>query len=287
MDVVGEWSGAGAEAVRSPVLSKVQQGEGAEGTPERGGCSSRARGVPGAPHPHPAVPGAPGGPGGGPGGVRRVEAPGVLAGGGSRPGGRGVRAVRVWLARARPRLACDPGGGDSGSPGGGPGVVVGAGPAGYVWSRGLAAVPGRGARGGVLAGTVLRDEEAAERVARVGRRPAARGLPGRSGAALGGVVRGELEKRFSSSAGRSTSRVGDPGVGSGRGGASGCPRAISPGMRTIKLSDGKYEFDLQDGRLVAARRHGERWPAGLDLRFSGCFIAALIRIAELESTSPP
>jgi hypothetical protein len=54
-------------------------------------------------------------------------------------------------------------------------------------------------------------------------------------------------------------------------------------MRTIKLGNGKYEFDLSDGRLVAARRHGEEWPTGLDLRFTGCFMAALTRIAELES----
>jgi hypothetical protein len=54
-------------------------------------------------------------------------------------------------------------------------------------------------------------------------------------------------------------------------------------MRTIRLDNGKYEFDLdEDGRMVAARRYSESWPAGFDLRFTGCFMSALSRIVELE-----
>ena len=54
-------------------------------------------------------------------------------------------------------------------------------------------------------------------------------------------------------------------------------------MRTVNLESGKYSFDLSDdGRLVAARRYGEDWPAGYDLRFTNCFVAALARVAELE-----
>jgi hypothetical protein len=53
--------------------------------------------------------------------------------------------------------------------------------------------------------------------------------------------------------------------------------------RTISLYDGKYEFDIDDrGSMVAARRHDVDWPAGYDLRFTNCFIAALNRIADLE-----
>ena len=53
--------------------------------------------------------------------------------------------------------------------------------------------------------------------------------------------------------------------------------------RTISLYDGKYKFDIDDrGSMVAARRHDVDWPAGYDLRFTKCFIAALNRIAELE-----
>lgn len=54
-------------------------------------------------------------------------------------------------------------------------------------------------------------------------------------------------------------------------------------MTTIRLSDGKYEFDLEDGMLVAARRKGVDWLAGYDsARFNNSFMAALNRIAELE-----
>lgn len=55
-----------------------------------------------------------------------------------------------------------------------------------------------------------------------------------------------------------------------------------PEVRTVSLDDKKYEFDLSDGQLVAARRHGVDWPAGYGLRFTGCFLAALHRIIELE-----
>ena len=51
----------------------------------------------------------------------------------------------------------------------------------------------------------------------------------------------------------------------------------------ISLSDGKYEFTLRDGQVVEAKRHGEEWPAGFELRHTGCFVAALERIAELEA----
>jgi hypothetical protein len=53
-------------------------------------------------------------------------------------------------------------------------------------------------------------------------------------------------------------------------------------IRVVKLAGGKYEFDVQDGQVVASRRHGETWPAGLDLQFTNCFVAALLRIIELE-----
>ncbi len=52
--------------------------------------------------------------------------------------------------------------------------------------------------------------------------------------------------------------------------------------RTIRLDNGKYEFDLQDGRLIGARRHGEDWPAGFESRYNSSFMAALNRIEELE-----
>jgi hypothetical protein len=53
--------------------------------------------------------------------------------------------------------------------------------------------------------------------------------------------------------------------------------------KTIKLDAGKYEFDIEDCRLKAARRGGEDWPAGLEYRFQHAFVAALLRIEELET----
>lgn len=53
-------------------------------------------------------------------------------------------------------------------------------------------------------------------------------------------------------------------------------------LRTVRLVDGKYEFDILDGQMVAARRDGEEWPLGLELRFFEAFTAALGRIVELE-----
>lgn len=54
-------------------------------------------------------------------------------------------------------------------------------------------------------------------------------------------------------------------------------------VRTIKLYDEKYEFDLDGyGLMVAARRNGEDWPAGFELRFTKCFMAALSHIVDLE-----
>jgi hypothetical protein len=50
-------------------------------------------------------------------------------------------------------------------------------------------------------------------------------------------------------------------------------------MRTIVLEDGKYEFDVDDLTLIVAiRRHGESWPAALDLRYSKLLRAMLVRI---------
>jgi len=53
-------------------------------------------------------------------------------------------------------------------------------------------------------------------------------------------------------------------------------------MRTVSLDGGKYEFDFEDGRMVAARRNDVDWPAGYEWRFSKAVIAALTRIIELE-----
>ena len=54
-------------------------------------------------------------------------------------------------------------------------------------------------------------------------------------------------------------------------------------MTTVQLDDGKYKFDIDsNGIMVAARRNDEQWPAGYELRFTGCFMTALLRIQELE-----
>ncbi len=55
------------------------------------------------------------------------------------------------------------------------------------------------------------------------------------------------------------------------------------GNGVVSLYDGKFEFGLQDGQVIWAHRHGEDWPAGYELRFTNCFVAALNRILELES----
>ena len=58
---------------------------------------------------------------------------------------------------------------------------------------------------------------------------------------------------------------------------------MTTAIRTVRLAEGKYEFDLDEKRqLVAARRHGVAWPAGLDLRHTNAFCAALAYIVELE-----
>ena len=58
------------------------------------------------------------------------------------------------------------------------------------------------------------------------------------------------------------------------------------GVTTVKLCDGKYEFDLDLdldlGRMIAARRNGVPWYAGLEWRFSHAIVAMLLRIVELE-----
>jgi hypothetical protein len=57
---------------------------------------------------------------------------------------------------------------------------------------------------------------------------------------------------------------------------------MSKDLQTIRLSDGKYEFDLFKGRIIAARRHGVDWPAGFEWRHSHAVVAMLQRIAELD-----
>jgi hypothetical protein len=54
--------------------------------------------------------------------------------------------------------------------------------------------------------------------------------------------------------------------------------------KTVKLADGKYEFDIQDGQMTQARRNGVFWPAGHEERFNHSFVAALNRILELEAS---
>lgn len=58
---------------------------------------------------------------------------------------------------------------------------------------------------------------------------------------------------------------------------------------TVTLSNGKYAFDLDEktGLMVAAWRDSERWDAGFELRFTGCFMSALQRIIELETVLAP
>lgn len=58
-------------------------------------------------------------------------------------------------------------------------------------------------------------------------------------------------------------------------------------MTTIKLDDGKYEFDIDDqtGLMTAARRHGEPWEAGFEQRFSKAFMTALWRVRDLEAAA--
>jgi hypothetical protein len=54
---------------------------------------------------------------------------------------------------------------------------------------------------------------------------------------------------------------------------------------TVKLVDGKYEFDIDErGSIIAARRNGEPWPQGFTLnRFNNAFVASINRIVELET----
>jgi hypothetical protein len=53
-------------------------------------------------------------------------------------------------------------------------------------------------------------------------------------------------------------------------------------VRTATLCEGKYAFDVSDGQMVAARRHGVDWPAALDWRYSTAIVAMLERIVDLE-----
>jgi hypothetical protein len=54
-------------------------------------------------------------------------------------------------------------------------------------------------------------------------------------------------------------------------------------MRTVKLDNGKYEFDVDEqGIFKAARRNGEEWRAGLAYAGYKAFCVALQRIIELE-----
>jgi hypothetical protein len=58
-------------------------------------------------------------------------------------------------------------------------------------------------------------------------------------------------------------------------------------VSTIKLDDGKYEFDIDDdtGLMMAARRNGEDWPAGMEQRFSNALMSALWRVRDLEAAA--
>lgn len=52
-------------------------------------------------------------------------------------------------------------------------------------------------------------------------------------------------------------------------------------MRTVKIENGKYEFDLDDaGIMIAARRNGEPWSAGMEFRFAKCFMSMLWELEE-------
>ena len=53
-------------------------------------------------------------------------------------------------------------------------------------------------------------------------------------------------------------------------------------MKTVSLADGKYAYDIDDGQMVAARRHGVDWPAGYADRHHNALVAAIVRVAELE-----
>ena len=55
-------------------------------------------------------------------------------------------------------------------------------------------------------------------------------------------------------------------------------------MRTVRLCDGKYEFDLDHaGTLLSVRRNGNSWPVVFEqFRFSNAAMAAFHRITELE-----
>ena len=54
-------------------------------------------------------------------------------------------------------------------------------------------------------------------------------------------------------------------------------------MKTVSLADGKYAYDIDDGQMVAARRHGVDWPTGYADRHHSALVAALVRVAELET----
>lgn len=54
--------------------------------------------------------------------------------------------------------------------------------------------------------------------------------------------------------------------------------------RTVKLLDGKYEIQKDDGTgAMLFLRHGETWPAGQALfQYAGMVAALVDRVAELE-----
>lgn len=58
-------------------------------------------------------------------------------------------------------------------------------------------------------------------------------------------------------------------------------------MKTYSFEGGKYEFDQDElGLILAARRNGEPWRAGMEsFAHSKCFGAMLNRIDELEADS--
>jgi predicted HAD superfamily Cof-like phosphohydrolase len=57
-------------------------------------------------------------------------------------------------------------------------------------------------------------------------------------------------------------------------------------VNTVRLGDGKYEFDMYEGHMAAARRNGVDWPAGFEWRYVHAIVGALNRIVELESVVP-
>lgn len=59
-------------------------------------------------------------------------------------------------------------------------------------------------------------------------------------------------------------------------------------MRTVKLQDGLYEFDLNDaGEIIGARRQGEHYTAGMQLNYVDAFLRALHELDRVQNPPPP